>query len=183
MTQHPDRPDANNTTETNLNDIKNVTSNQIDSTKQFVQPLAIHPYFYPATWSPYYFRASAFYHPYLMPVLPSFTYRSASPSHHQSQLQEEAEYMEKNPFPVDDELSEEDALKELEAIRKELAEEAAAAQHQSRLLFPSISVDPVQSSVTVSVKGFASLLRSLSSRVTVTLATRTILVPNISVLH
>ena len=64
--------------------------------------------------------------------------------------------------------------------QKEMAEDAAAKRHEERLILPSISVNPEESSVTVSLKSFAAFLRSFSSRVTVTLATRTILVPNVS---
>lgn len=165
--------DANKTIK--INDTEK--SNQIDSIKPIVHPVPVGPYFYPAPWSPYFFRAGPYepyYHPYLTPVVPSL-FRSASPVI-------PAEDLERYPFPVDDQLSPADALKELEAIRKELSEDSAARQHENRLLFPSISLDPINSSVTVSVKSFASLLRSFSSRVTVTLATKTILVPSISVI-
>lgn len=162
--------DANETVK--INNPENSTPIQIDSIKPIVQSLPISPYFYP--WSPYLFRArpyEPYYPPYLMPVVPPL-FRSASP----------AIPAEEN-FPIDDELSQEDALKELEAIRQELSADLAARQHENRLLFPSITLDPISSSVTVSAKSFASLLRSLSSRVTVTLATRTILVPSISVIN
>ncbi len=95
-------------------------------------------------------------------------------------LEEETLMMARNPFPIDDDLSEEEALKELEAIKKEMAEDVAAKRHEERLILPSITINRDESSVTISLKNFASLIRSFSSRVTVTLATRTILVPNVA---
>ena len=112
-----------------------------------------------------------------MPVLNPF-YPSANSA---TAVQQDEISTARQTFPVDDELSEEEAMKELEANKKEMAEDAAAIRHQNRLLLPSISINPDHSSVTVSLKSFASLLRSLNSRVTVTLATRTILVPNVSI--
>ncbi|KAK4027157.1 hypothetical protein OUZ56_016169 [Daphnia magna] len=165
--------------QTKFNNVKNQTSNKI--TKPIVHQLrtpAVRPYFYPAIIPPYFLRASpyqpAYYHPVLMPIM-SPLYPTSSPT-----VREEIATGSR-PFPVDDEISQEEALKELEAIKQEMAEDAAAQRHLNRLVLPSISVNRDESSVTVSLKSFASLLRSLSSRVTVTLATRTILVPNVSV--
>lgn len=157
--------------------MKNQTNNKIQ--KPIVQQLQpVGPYFYPAIIPPYFFRASpyqpAYYHPYLMPIMRPL-YPTNPPTVRDDTL------TERRPFPVDDELSEEEAIKELEAIKREMAEDTAAQRHLNRLVLPSISVNRDESSVTVSLKSFASLLRSLSSRVTVTLATRTILVPNVSI--
>lgn len=143
-----------------------------------IQPI----HFYPAPWPSIIFRSSpyqAYYRPYVVPAFPPAFYRTGASS---SYPPDEDMMLDKQPiFPIDDELSEEEAIKELEAIRKELAQTMAARQQEDRVIFPSITVNPEQSSVTVSLKSFASLLRSISSRVTVTLTTRTILVPNISV--
>ncbi|XP_057378622.1 uncharacterized protein LOC130700656 isoform X2 [Daphnia carinata] len=164
---------------TKFNNVKNQNSNKI--VKPIIHQLqtpAVRPYFYPAVVPPYFLRASpyqaAYYHPVLMPII--------SPLYPASSTKVRDEILTgRRPFPVDDEISQEEALKELEAIKQEMAEDAAAERHLSRLVLPSISVNGDEASVTVSLKSFASLLRSLSSRVTVTLATRTILVPNVSV--
>ena len=163
---------------TKNNETRSLTTHKVASSHK-LQPVAVRPYFYPAAFSPYFFQAgpyrAAYYHSYLMPVWnPFYPANSAA-------VQSNEILTARQPFPVDDELSEEEALKELEAIKKEMAEDAAATRHQERLLLPSISINPDHSAVTVSLKSFASLLRSLNSRVTVTLATRTILVPNVSI--
>lgn len=168
---------------TKNNETGSLTTHKVGSSSiaQQLQPVAIRPFFYPTAFSPYFFRAgpyqTGYYRPYLMPVLNPFYPTNPAT------VQDEEILTARQPFPVDDELSEEDALKELEAIKKEMAEDDAAKRHQDRLLLPSISVNPDHSSVTVSLKSFASLLRSLNSRVTVTLATRTILVPNVSIIN
>ncbi|KAI9563858.1 hypothetical protein GHT06_011325 [Daphnia sinensis] len=166
---------------TKFNNARNQTSNNkiVKPIIHQQQPPAVRPYFYPAVIPPYFLRSSpyqaAYYHPILMPVMSHPLYPTTSPNVGNQML------TGRRPFPVDDEISEEEALKELEAIKQEMAEDAAAQRHLDRLVLPSISVNREESSVTVSLKGFASLLRNLSSRVTVTLATRTILVPNVSV--
>ena len=169
---------------TKTNETRTLTTHKVASSiAHQLQPVAVRPYFYPSAFSSYIFRAgpyqqSTYYHPYLMPVLNPF-YPSANSA--TTAVQQDEISTARQTFPVDDELSEEEAMKELEAIKKEMAEDAAAIRHQNRLLLPSISINPDHSSVTVSLKSFASLLRSLNSRVTVTLATRTILVPNVSI--
>lgn len=157
----------------------NSTTSRVALIQPIIQQLmSFRPYIYPAIWSPYYFRTSSrhyqpYQQPYLMPLFRSNLYSD-------SVSEEETLMMAKNPFPIDDELSEEEALKELEAIKKEMAEDVAAKRHEERLILPSITINRDESSVTISLKNFASLIRSFSSRVTVTLATRTILVPNVS---
>ena len=108
-------------------------------------------------------------------------FKSSPPTYKPSN---EEMFMARNPFPVDDELSEEETIQEMEAIKKELEESVSIRrQHDARLLdlLPSISISPDNASVTVSMKSFVSLLRSLNSRITLTLTTRTILLPSISI--
>ena len=163
-------------TESTATIIRNVAqlneTKTIKTTDKAAYTLPVRPHIYPAIWPPYVFFRTSPYHHY-QPSVRSNLYQPDS-------TWDEEAMMARNPFPVDDELSHEEALKELEAIKKEMAEDAAAKKHEERLILPSISVNPEESSVTVSLKSFAAFLRSFSSRVTVTLATRTILVPNVS---
>ncbi len=82
-----------------------------------------------------------------------------------------------SPSPIIDESkSDQDALKDL----MDLKETFEASDDDKRFLIPSIEVSDNGNTVTIKTTTFVSLLNSLASSVTVSVTTKTVLIPGVT---
>jgi len=125
-----------------------------------------------------YYRS--FYYPAPLPVQypafpaypPYFLQRSYNPFYSVA-----APQFRQSPSPIIDESkSDQDALKDL----MDLKETFEASDDDKRFLIPSIEVSDNGNTVTIKTTTFVSLLNSLASSVTVSVTTKTVLIPGVT---
>ena len=143
----------------------------------------LHPYYsspYFRSQRPYYGQYPFSYRSYN----PFYPYSPYQPYHDPTYVRQSAYYQPfvnqnegRIPASTDETLSDEEALNNLKSL-KEIYEKSDS---DKRLLISTISVNSDLSSITIKTTSFLSLFSSLSSLATISVTTKTVLVPGLTI--